>query len=182
MRPRASGLRVHRREPDLGSGLQEPVTRLHGSRKRLLEERRRFGQSPAFQQRLPELDLELEPLLVAFLEERRGSLEKIACAVHVAAIERTPARSPQPRGGPCGEQLSGLTKLLPEAMRLLEVVAEQFIQFDEVGPVFGEPICEALMQLGPDRPSAVRRRPPHGSADGGSGRHPGRGAVPGRAE
>ncbi len=46
---------------------------------------------------------------------------------------------------------SGLPELLPVAIGLLEVVAEQLVELDELGAVLREPVGELLVQLRPLR-------------------------------
>src|SRR5439155_25606443 len=53
-------------------------------------------------------------------------------------------------------------QLDPVAASLLEVVAEDLVQLDELGAVLFEPGCEALVQLGADR---FRQRLVGGVAD-----------------
>ena len=86
------------REPHLGSCEKEPADLCRLGDRRL-EQRLRVGQSPAFEQGVRELDLELDPRLVSLLEQRCCSLEQIARAVHVAATERTPACDAELGGG-----------------------------------------------------------------------------------
>ena len=45
----------------------------------------------------------------------------------------------------------GLPELLPVAIGLLEVVAEQLVELDELGAVLREPVGEPLVQLRPLR-------------------------------
>ena len=68
VRPRALGLYVYPGEPDLGAGAKRPVADACGRYNSFLEQRLGFAQPPGFQQRLPELDLDLDPRPVAFLQ------------------------------------------------------------------------------------------------------------------
>ena len=71
-----------------------------------------------------------------------------------AAASRSPARS--------ARAASGLSELCLVAGGLLEVVAEDLVQLDEVGAALLEPAGEALVQLGADR---LRQRVVGGVAD-----------------
>ena len=90
-----------------------------------------------------------------------------------AAASRSPARS--------ARVASGLSELRLVAGGLLEVVAEDLVQLDQLAPALLQPAGEALVQLRPGRLSAGRRRRRRGSAGGGSGSRPRRRTAPCRA-
>ena len=93
---------------------------------------------------------------------RRADRPRVQSARRPAAASRAPARS--------ASSGSGIPELGLVASRLLEVVADDLVQLDELGAALVQPVGEALVQLGARRPSAARRRPRRGSAGAGSGR------------
>ena len=104
--------------------------------------------------------MHVEPVRPGQLER---PLEQADGGALVAAPERAPAGGREALAGALGAaRRVGLPELGLVAGGLLEVVAEDLVQLDQLGAVLLEPVGEALVQLGPGR---LRQRVVGGVAD-----------------
>ena len=146
-----------RPEAHLGPGLDEPVAGARGPRDGRLEQRLRRSQPAALQQRIPQIDLELDPRPVALLEQGRPA--RAGCSRPPCHRGRAHA-CPQCRASrlPVGEGCLGRPELGGVEGGLLEVVAEDLLEL-LADALAVEPVGETLVQLGsqPLRHRLVRR-------------------------
>jgi hypothetical protein len=113
--------------------------------------------------RLGEGEVELEHDVEARRPgQRKRPLEQPFGGPVVAPPERAAAGGRAPRAGAFGQGRVGLSQLLPVVRGLLEVVAEDLVQLDQLLAALFEPGGEALVQL---RPAGFRERVVGGVAD-----------------
>ena len=82
-----------------------------------------------------------------------GSLEQVDSRRRVGASVGSPPRRGEALGGLFSESLSPVARppeLDEAAVRVLEVVAEDLVEFDQIRTVLFEPNREAFVQLGAD--------------------------------
>ena len=119
-----------------------------------------FGTLAGEEARPAEVDL--EPSIAQLVGQQGGrSLEQREPGAEILPFDRASPGERQPftcAGGECSAALVLGAQLQPVAIGLLEVVAEQLVELDELGAVLLEPVGEPLVQLGPLRLRERRRR------------------------
>ena len=122
-------------------------------------------QRPGGREHEAELRRQLEPANVPGRQHCGCALEQRPRCVDVAAAERAPSRPQQPVGRSAGEPvlvLAARAELDPEAVGLLEVVADDLVELGAVAGVALGPGGQALVQL---RAEPLRHRVVGGVAD-----------------
>ena len=156
--PRASGSRSRRNMPPWtlpqSSAIRSPAAAARSARE---SARRSDVVGPACpEQGFAELDLDGEVEL-GRRDERGGALEQAdggAVVLAEGCARSAAGRQPSPRRGGQGAVV-GRPELGPVAAGLLEVVAEDLVQLDELGAVLLEPGREALVEV---RAGRLRQR------------------------
>ena len=153
------------RQPDGALGGHPAVACGASLRDRFRQHRFRAIPLPGLEQRSPERRQEAQATGIAGRAEGDRALEEIGRRSHIASGNGLRSRSRQPLGGTLGRLPRGLargTELGAVAIGLLEVIADDFVQLDEIGSALGDPGGEALVQVGPGR---LRERLIGGVAD-----------------
>ena len=123
-------------------------------------------------QRLPEHRQQDQASRVVRRVERRRATEEVERRPDVAASRRPRPRRREPRGRLRRQAVVLSPELGAVAMRLLEVVADDLVQLDELGAVLVEPARRSARAARRGSPSGARRTRRRGSAGGGSGTRP----------
>ncbi len=123
-----------------------------GSTERLTEKLPRLVALAGLEQRGGVVGSQREPLLVTARQQVGRTPEERPTGVEVGAIESSPRGGDEMVGrasGEIGERRVGAVELRPVAVRLLEVVPDDLVSFDEI--VRREPVGELLVELGARR-------------------------------
>ena len=139
------------RELALRAELECAISQGRRERNRFLAQGVAFSELSVGHEPAGQLEQQLDALTVLRLREGDGPPEQADPAACVSDRDRSTAGGCEPFRRPQAELLVGRAELLPVAVGLLEVVADDLVELDERRAVPLQPHGEALVQIGPGR-------------------------------